>query len=281
MESTEEWRIAIPKTLSNLHPILRTWLKGNRNRREASPPPHENPHQSPRNAKIERRRLRILSALFRALEKRGHQVVANPQNPYDVTLIVDGERVEFSVTQRQKQFREELTPEELRNPLNASLGTKSRTILRSTETLVFKIHSWIGMGMRTQWCDGARVPLEKRLNAIVVGLLAAAATIRQQRLEREEEERRLLAERTEREKRDEARRKEAQRIQALLQQVTRWFQAANVRAYVDAVRTAVRTDPIKVDPERLDRWTLWALTQADQIDPIVTGDPLTESGSEN
>ncbi len=124
---------------------------------------------------------------------------------------MDGERIEFSLAQRQKQFKEDLTPEEQRNPLNAALGIKSRTTLRLTETLVFKIHSWIGMGMRTQWRDGARGPLKKELNGIVAGLLAAAATIRQQRLEREEEERRRHAEEMARAKQEEARREEAQR----------------------------------------------------------------------
>lgn len=98
-ESTEVWRIAVPKTLSNLHPILRAWLTGDRNRREGSPTSHEHPHPSRRYAEIERRRLRILSALFGALEKRGHQVVANPQDPHVIAFVIDGERIQFSLTQ--------------------------------------------------------------------------------------------------------------------------------------------------------------------------------------
>jgi hypothetical protein len=118
------------------------------------------------------------------------------------------------------------------------------------------------------------------LNEIVVGLLAAAAMIRQQRLEREEEQRRLLAERLEREKREEIRRKEAHRLQALLRKVTQWQQAADIRAYVDAALTAAQTGRAKIDSERLKIWASWALTQADQIDPIVTGNLLAETESE-
>jgi hypothetical protein len=123
--------------------------------------------------------------------------------------------------------------------------------------------------------------LENRLNEIVVGLLAAAATLRQQRLEREEEQRRLLAERIEREKREEFRRKEAQRIHELLQMVTRWRQAAGVRAYVDAVHTAAGTGRAKIDPASLKIWTSWTLAYADQLFPIVADKPLTESASDN
>jgi len=183
-ESTEEWRIAVPKTLSNLHPLPRPLLKGDRNPPEGSPAPYGHIHRpSGRDAKTERR-LRILSALFHALEKRGHQIVANPQNPLDIDLVVDGERIEFSLSGRQKQFKEDLTPEELEKPWNAAFGVKSKITLQPTGILIFKIHTWIGTGVRTQWRDGARGPLEKRLNEIVVGLLAAAATIRQHRLER-------------------------------------------------------------------------------------------------
>ncbi len=280
-ESTEEWRVTVPKTLSNPHTIVRMWLLENKNRREANRSPYGHTHQLRGNARCERRRLRILSALFGALERRGHQVVWNPQNPHDVALIVDGERLEFSLAQRQKQFKEDLTPEELRNPLNTSLGIKSRTILRPTDTLVFKIQSWIGMGMRTQWRDGTRGPLEEHLNDIVAGLLAAAATIRRQRLEREEEQRCLLAKRMERERQEEAQRKEGQRLKGLLQQVERWRRATDLRAYVEAVRKATKAGRSEVDQARLDEWASWALTQADRMDPLVSRDALAFDPHQN
>lgn len=279
-ESTAERRITVPKTLSKTHPIVRRWLDLARRQteggRKLSP---ERPGQSRIGAKMERRRLRILAALFEAIERRGFKVVANPQNPYDLAFVVEGERIEFSVQQRHKQFTEDLTPEELRSPLNATLGIKSRTILRPTDTPVFKIHSWIGMGMRTQWRDTTRKPLEEQLNNIVAGLLAAAAMIHRHRVEREEEQRRLLAERIEREKQEEARRNEGQRLQGLLEGVARWLQAANVRAYVSAVHKAARTDRAKVDPVRLKAWASWALAHADRMDPINVGDSLIGSAS--
>lgn len=261
-ESTVEWRIAVPKTLSKPHPIVRAWLRLDRHRwRDGS----------------ERRRLRILSALFEALEKRGNQVTVSPQNPYDVALTVEGEKIEFSLAQRQKQITGNLTAEELRSPLNAALGIKSRTVLRPTNTLVFKIHSWIGTGVRRQWRDTTRKLLEEQLNSIVTGLFSGAAMINRHRMEREEEERRLLAERIEREEQEEARRKESQKLQGLLQRVARWLQAADIRAYVSAVQAAAGMGRAGINPERLDTWASWALMHADKMDPIAAGDPLVES----
>jgi hypothetical protein len=257
-ESSEEWRIAVPKRLSNLHYLLRPWREGDRTR-ERSSPPYEHLHRPPsRDANVERRRLRILSALFHALEKRGHQIIANPQNPLDLDLVVDGERIEFSLSERQKQIKEELTSEELSKSWNA-FGVKTRMTLQATRVLVFKIHTWIGTGARTQWAEGARGPLENRLNEIVAGLLAAAATLRQQRLEREEDERRRRAAEVARLKQEEARREEARRLAELVQLVNHWRQAADIRVYVEAVRSAVHKGNIAVEGGKLDEWIKWAL----------------------
>jgi hypothetical protein len=147
-------------------------------------------------------------------------------------------------------------------------------MLRPTETLVFKIHSWIGLGMRAQWRDEARGPLETRLNDIVAGLLAGAATIRQQRLEREEEQRRRRAEETTRAKQEEARREGARHLAELVQLVTHWRQAADIRAYVKAIRVAARKGVVVIEDGRLDGWVKWALGRADQLDPLAAGHPI-------
>jgi hypothetical protein len=272
-ESSEEWPIAVPKTLSNLNPLLRSLREGDQTREKGSPPNGPFRRLPSRDPKIERRRLRILNALFHALEKRGHQIVANPQNPLDIDLIVEGERIEFSLSERQKQIKEDLTPEELSKPWNASFGVKSRMTLQPTGVLVFKIHTWIGTGARTQWAEGARGSLENRLNEIVAGLLAAAATLRQQRLEREEDERRRRAAEVARLKQEEARREEARRLTELVQLVNHWRQAADIRAYVEAVRSAVHKGVITVEAGKLDEWVKWALARADQLDPLAAGHP--------
>lgn len=105
---------------------------GDRHNSEGRQRLRDDPPPSRHYTGIERRRLRILSALFEALEKRGHKVATNAQDPRDIALIVDGERIEFSLSQHRKQVEEDLTPEELMNPLNVSLGIKSRTKLWPT-----------------------------------------------------------------------------------------------------------------------------------------------------
>lgn len=50
------------------------------------------------------------------MEKRDHQMVAWSRSPLDTTLVVYGERLEFSLSERQKQIVEELSLEEQKRP---------------------------------------------------------------------------------------------------------------------------------------------------------------------
>jgi hypothetical protein len=54
--------------------------------------------------------------LLNALERRGHKVLADQTDLRNVALVVAGERVEFSLTERQRQFKEELTDQQRRSP---------------------------------------------------------------------------------------------------------------------------------------------------------------------
>lgn len=122
-ESSAESRIIVPKKVSKRHPLVRAWLDLDRQGRKGDrklPPEHAD--QSRVEVRLERRRLRILSALFEALEKRGHKVVADPKNRYEVACVVDGEKIDFSVVHLHKQFKEHLKPEKLRSSLNAAFG---------------------------------------------------------------------------------------------------------------------------------------------------------------
>jgi hypothetical protein len=112
------------------------------------------------------------------------------------------------------------------------------------------------------------------LNETVAGLLAAAGTIRQQRLEREEEHRRRRAEEEARMKQEEVRREEARRLTELIQLVNHWQQAVDIRAYVKAVRAAVREGVVTIENGKLDEWAKWALERANKIDPLASGRPF-------
>jgi hypothetical protein len=44
--------------------------------------------------------------------------------------------------------------------------------------------------------------------------------------------------------------------------------ATDIRAYVDAVKTTVVSQATSISPDAIERWSKWALAEADRIDPI-------------
>jgi C4-dicarboxylate-specific signal transduction histidine kinase len=121
-------------------------------------------------------------------------------------------------------------------------------------------------------------PLEEQLNSVIVGLLMASAVVRRQREEREEAERRWREEEKGRLEQAEAERKEAHRRRELLDLVARWRETGEIRAYVKAVRSLASHTQYKVNVDRLEGLAKWASAIADDLDPLITGDPIPAEG---
>lgn len=142
---------------------------------------------------------------------------------------------------------------------------------------MFRIRSLQYSIAQADWRDDPDQPLEDQLNAIIAGFFVAGEVLRRHRLERQEAERRYAEAERERWRQEELRRKEAERVQELLRRVSAWRQAAEIRAYVQAVRTAAETARRDIDEAHLEEWASWALTQADRLDPLLARDLLGES----
>ena len=270
-ESTPERRIHVAKTLSNPHPIIGAWLEKERQSRKtwvASGMNWPREHTKP----IEKRRLRILSTLFKVLEKRGFKPTVEARHLYEVSVYQGQEKIEFTLRERERQRRVELTKEQKKDPYN--LGRTWKQVREATGELVFRIRSLQYSIAQADWRDGPDHLLEDQLNAIVTGFIVAGEVLRRQRLERQEVARRYAEAERERWKQEELRKKEAERVQELLRCVSAWRQAAEIRAYVQAVRTAAGTARRDIDEARLEGWASWALIQADRLDPLMLSNPL-------
>lgn len=141
------------------------------------------------------------------------------------------------------------------------------------------------------WSDTARAPawedkpgdrLEKHLRDIAAAIIVfgeqhvreSAIRLREWRIERkaelEEAERKRRAEEERRRRELEAKREQA-RIDHLLGQATALRKAEEIRAYVRAVQVLNATAPEPMSPTELEEWCAWALSQADRLDPVVSG----------
>jgi hypothetical protein len=122
--------------------------------------------------------------------------------------------------------------------------------------------------------ERAEAPLESKLNGLFAGVWKQVTYCRQKTREEETEAQRravLAAERAEIERweREEAARREAerQRREALVGEVAAWRRAAEIRAYVAAVRAEAEKSGGEVGPE-LGEWMGWAMGVAGQMDPV-------------
>ena len=75
---------------------------------------------------------------------------------------------------------------------------------------------------------------------------------------------------TERTEKERQKRIAQARIDRLLRDAAAFQQAGEIRKYVEAVRSGeARNRSLSMD--QIERWTKWALAQADRIDPTISG----------
>ena len=134
---------------------------------------------------------------------------------------------------------------------------------------------------RVTWQDDETGKLEARITDIAVELVLTAElqhresavrryqwlVERKAELEQEERKRKLEAERAERERQ---RRLEQARVDRLVKDAAAFHQANEIRQYVQAIRIAHPSAEAS-STEAFERWSQWALAQADRIDPVRGG----------
>jgi DNA-binding transcriptional regulator YhcF (GntR family) len=199
------------------------------------------------------RALRLLSALFYAIEERGFGVKVTPREKEGSVVIIKREQVRFSLEERSKRVT--VSPS-----MKASLYS-SKFKFEPTGKLTFRIHDYWTEGLQKSWSDGARHSLEDQLNDIIPVLVDISLIAREKRLERDkkwalrEEQERLRA-------LDEAR---GSQLKADLQN---WLAATQLREFIARIRDHRISD--ESQPELL-RWVEWANRVANRLDPLGEG----------
>ena len=198
-----------------------------------------------------RRRLRLVNAVFLALERCGATTKIVDQYASDFVATVEGVAVFFAL---ESQW--------------ASGG--GLTYEQASKMLAFKLKHRSGKGESRKIWNERKQPLEDQLADVVVGVLVAG-----------EENRRtafLAAHRAEEQDRESRRRSEERRrqreaelwLEKLEKDAASFRRAADIRSLVAAARTAV-------SPSRIvDQWCRRALKAADGIDPVCSGTVFDE-----
>lgn len=217
--------------------------------------------------KLADRRLRILSALYEALERRGH----NLEHPNDaispVWCVINGEPINFEVFEYVRRVQIPLSAEERKNPLSIANQKMTKLGQMPTGQLVLQAQAKFRANKR-RWVDsGGR--LEDQLGTIILKFeeMAGRAAIRRVELAEWHREIELkIAQQNERRARQQKIAADWTRIREL---AADWSEAQRLRRFIDAV--AARLQPLP-DPEGHGRqWLDWVRAEIEELDPMGAG----------
>jgi hypothetical protein len=262
-------KLAVPREVRIWHPALDKLLKEDDQRRERQrTSSFPSSWDAPRfDTPFERRRLRVLNTLVLA---------AGIMNGKPAISDHEARSIHFSFYQRQVGIR----LDRLKRAKGRGHAANSAD-LDETKLSLAILMSPGSQNIRIAWQDDEQGKVETRITEIAIEIIFNAElqyregamrsyewrVQRKAELEEEERERKRQAERAERERQ---KRLEQGRIDRLLKSAAAFQQAGGIRKYVEAIR-ATRTDNAACSKEELERWSQWALAEAERIDPVVGG----------
>lgn len=260
---------ALPRSLANPHAHIARLLAEDEERRKQAETQRYPIHSPKFDTPAAKRRLRLINAIFVGLSRASCRPSCRGDEAEELLVVVGDQVVAFSVMPIKRSRRNDriFGPDD----------TKARLPLRIAVTAPQEYSG----SLTSEWKDSETKPLEDDLHEIVVHLLVfgellyRAGTLRHyewlaERKRSRDEAERAARERAEQERREALWRKEAERRDRLISDAQNWRRAAEIRAFV----LAIRNHPEAAHhPEKLERWVTWALSQADAMD--VTCGPLS------
>lgn len=260
-------RVSQPRSLKDAHRLISSLLEQDEQRRTKAENSRyvfswDEPYfDSP----TEKRRLRILSGLFKAVSKCG----AKP------SVSKDGKDVSVTVGDEHVHLVLELIDE------GRSIKKKPN---RSQDRFRFTIKEGWRSKEQDQyvWEDSEDVRIEAMLRDIAEEVVLAGerhyraqkeyryqwTLERKQELEEKERQRIEVEAKLERERLEKLRQ---ERTQRLLDEASAHRQACDIREYIERVLELNATSSSPEKQEQIMMWAEWARTQADELDPIISG----------
>lgn len=256
--------VSIPATLSNLHRIVAGWVEEQKRHRRSD---HRFSWTIPGlpmdDSELGKRRLRVLSALLKAIEASGY--ILKCERYREVQVQSGTMTIDLILEERIKQIRRLITDEDRRKSRWYAEGQKWTQEKVPTGRLRLRLHEPEYRHILKEWEETESDPLEAHLDEVLPTLAGAFEQIRLRRTrEAEEQARRAEAEHLRREAELE-RTRETIRFRRLVDYCENRRVAGDIRDMVEAVeRSALAVER----PEQFAEWKHWALSHAARIDPL-------------
>lgn len=226
-------RVAVPDRLARPHPIVAAWMEERKRRRQEARQWHR-PDLVPADfTPLERRRHRILNALFTALERYGFAATLDDRGK--PRLEIDKEPADVMLKEKYRQVRRPLTADEKQRGYNPKRPWKQET--QATGLLMFSIDTHLHPALVHSWIDEPERPLEQQVAEIAAVMLAAAPILRERRRAREEAEKRRHEEEMRRYEEQQRARRDGNRWRHFVGLARRWQDAEIARQFLAALES--------------------------------------------
>jgi len=170
-EAMPENRIRVADTLHHPHPLIRQTRKVIE---KATPDLYDmiRHRYSALDIRVSKttahRALRIMDALLKALEARGHSVEFAKDGSGSTQVIVGKVKVRIRLSEKVNRTTREMTKEEKKKPPYSS----DLWIYTPSGKLTFEIDEYTSEMGQKKWADKETSPLEEQLNDIMVGIIS-------------------------------------------------------------------------------------------------------------
>lgn len=261
-------RATVPKTLDRPHHHVAKLLEADEQRKkEAATKRYVSIFDQPKfDTPFEKRRLRLISAVFSALQRCGRKPSIYGKEGRNLSVRVNDQYVSLGIGDSNEDlFPTERYYERCRNPSGKMKVAIGRSHSEKDQV----------------WEDTTSYRVEKFVTDIVVEIIVTGE--RQYRRQAQHqyewqverkaeliEEARLKKEEEERQKRERLERLEKERVDRLLSDADALRKARDIRAYVQEVKNFCASRSQPTSPEQVSEWARWALIQADQLDPVTS-----------
>jgi hypothetical protein len=206
------------------------------------------------------RSLRIMDALLKAMEARGHNIISD-KGP---RFVVNDQNINFYIQEKVKRSEREPTPAEKESP-----WLFERWIFTPSGELTFTIDEvWIE---RKNWRDRKNKRLEDQLNDVVAGLITAAETIRIKNIEREAEMQRWRESELRRQECELRQQIERELLLELEKLSEMWIRSETLRRFVQACEGELIHEMKFPHDSASVGWLAWAFAQSRELNPLENG----------
>ncbi|MEM7120558.1 MAG: hypothetical protein AAF563_04725 [Pseudomonadota bacterium] len=210
-------------------------------------------------------RFRVTSALLKAIEKAGGEVM-DASIAGKLKLRVSGEEVKCVIVEKMTR---PLKPPQGDAASWTAFPNHHQTGLYPTGFLRVEITTYLGEGSKRRWIETTNRKVGALLSAIVGELIAAGPVLVDLRRKREEQRRRWQQEAEQRYERQRLAKQDAERWTRFRDLAEVWDQCERVDRFLDQIRVRlVEDDQAEIAGKSLEQWLSWAEAKRTSMDPF-------------